>query len=230
MEFDTIDYYEPGQAEIILDELAVKMREALTDKIKYEIEALHKENTSLKEQNKKLTEEAYAVKSKERQLEDKEKHLEYQFYKKKFNEFLQPFLDNIEVYDASHEPHEQEKCEYCNEERKLLFTASNGKTELKICDCAHRKYWWEPKKVSLHKIEFYKKTYDGYTFYGIAHFYNEKDGDRYFKVDLQMLLDEFTDETLELVKKLKYEHRIVFKSQEECQKYCDWKNKEKPNG
>lgn len=225
MEYGDYEYYEPGQAEMIMDEFMGKMREALSDTAKNEIETLRRENEALKESNAKLRKRDGEVSLKARQLEDKEKDLERAFYRKKFNEFLEPFLNNIEVYFASHEPHTQPKCEFCDDERKLIFAANNGKTTVQMCECAQRKYWHEPKKTSLQVIEFYKRDWNGKEFVATAHFDPKSDyDDRYLSAEIRMIVDRFSDETLQMIDSLKYRDKAVFKSQEECQKYCDQLN------
>jgi len=226
MDYDEIEFYEPGQADIILEEYLAKMREALTDRAKYEIERLNRENMDLKEQNKKLRDREGDVKAKARLLEEKEKDLERKFYSKKFADVLQPFMDTTDGFIALQVGHEQPKCEYCDDKRQLLFTASNGSTTLKSCDCDRRKYRFDPVEVSLKVINFYKSTRNGNEFVATAVFdtdnaYNEN---TYFKAETRLIVDTFTDEIPALAKSLKYEYRVVFKSAEECQKYCDWLN------
>lgn len=227
MNYDDCEYYEPTQADMIMDEFIDKMREALTDAAKDEIERLRRENEELKKYNYTLLKREVDIGAKSRQLDEKEKDLERSFYRKKFNEFLQPFLDNIEVYFASHEPHEQPKCEFCNDERKLIFTASNGDVKMEWCKCAHKKYWREPKKATLQAIEFYKRDWNGKEFIATAQFEPTfpHDDDKYLSVNVRMIVEQLSDETLQMIESLEYRRNVVFTSQEECQKYCELLNK-----
>ena len=54
MNFDDVGYYEPSQAEMIMDEFMGKMRDALTYTAKNEIDQLRHKNAQLEEENKKL--------------------------------------------------------------------------------------------------------------------------------------------------------------------------------
>jgi hypothetical protein len=96
------------------------------------------------------------------------------------------------------------------------------------CKCGFGKYWYEPKKTTLQEIDFYKSyNSDDKKFVAVAKFYKD-DGweERYFKVEINMIVENFSDEIPALVNPLKYGYRVVFTSLEECQKYCDWKNRE----
>lgn len=46
---------------------------------------------------------------------------------------------------------------------------------------------------------------------------------------LKKIFDDFTDETKEYHKQKRYGERIAFRSQDACQKYCDWLNEKKEN-
>jgi len=232
MEFDDIGYYEPEQAEIILDEFVGKMRDALTSKARDEIELLRRENDELKDKNKKLREQEFAVKQKERELEEKEKYLERDFLRKKFEDLLQPFLDNVEVFYASHEAHEQPKCGYCDDNRKLLFTAANGQTAFRNCGCNEKKYRYEPKKVRFRIINLYKSSRNGREYVASAEFRkHEYDSAETMIVEPKALIKNYTDDVPEMAKSFNYyDHAVVFTSVEECQKYCDYLNQQKEEG
>jgi len=232
MEFDDTGYYEPEQAEIILDEFVGKMRDALTSKARDEIELLRRENAELKEANKNLRNKENAVKKWAKELEEKEKYLERDFLRKKFEDLLQPFLDNVEVFYASHEAHEQPKCGYCDDKRELLFTAANGQTALRNCGCSEKKYWYEPKKVPLRIVNLYKSNRDGREYVAAAEF----NKDEYYSVKTMIvepkaLIKNYTDDVPEIAKSFNYyDHAVVFTSAEECQKYCDYLNQQKGEG
>jgi hypothetical protein len=226
MDFDDVGYYEPKQADMILDEYMGKMREALTEATKKEIERLKRENEELKEANKILRSEEVKVKYKANKLEEKEKSLERGFYQKKFSEILEPFINNITVYTASMAGHKQEKCSYCDEKGYLTFTAKNGQETNQPCKCQSYIYWYEPVVCELMEISFFKcLSREGRQFIVTGKF--EKDGgddERWFNSERREVIDTFTPVRFELIKIKDYKHRIVFTSQEECQKCCDYLN------
>jgi hypothetical protein len=228
MEFDECGYYEPSQADIILDEFMGKMREALTVTAKNEIEQLRRENAELTDANKKLRQEAVAVNMRSQELERKEKNLECRFYEKKFSEILEPFMNNITVYTASHEGHSQAKCSYCDDEGNLTFTAINGQETRKQCQCRNFIYWYEPIICELRELSLFKYRFsDGNKFIATGKFEKDSgDDERYFKSETRMVLDVFSQEVVGQIK-TDYDKRIVFTSKEECQKYCDWLNAER---
>jgi hypothetical protein len=219
--------YEPEQAEMLVNEFMGKMREALTETAKNEIEQLRQKNEVLNGTVNRLKQEAIAVKQKARELEEKEKSLEYRFYEKKFSEILEPFMKDIEVYTASHEGHKQDKCSYCDDEGNLVFTAINGQETIRPCKCRDRIYWYEPLLSRLREFTLYKyRNCDGKKFIATGKFdKNNDDDERYFKAEVFMVIDKFSEETLKL--RGGYEYKLVFPSKDECQKYCDWLNTEK---
>jgi FtsZ-binding cell division protein ZapB len=228
MDFDDIGYYEPDQAEIILDEFAEKMRGVLAGKVRDEIELLRRQNDDMKGKNEKLREQQKAVERKAKELEEEKKDLERNFYRAKFSDVLKPYLDNDEYFIVSYVSHVGPKCAYCNDERKLLFTAVNGKTILQNCDCNTHEYWYEPVKAILGIITLYKSNRDGREFGVSADF--EKDVDystNRMRAEPRMIVKNYTDDVPEIAKTLKYEQSIVFTSAEECQKYCDYLNQQK---
>jgi FtsZ-binding cell division protein ZapB len=228
MEFDECGYYEPSQADIILDEFTGKMREALTETAKNEIERLRRENAELKDANKKLRQEAVAVNMRSQELERKEKNLECRFYEKKFSEILEPLMNNITVYMASHEGHSQAKCSYCDDEGKLTFKAPDGQETRQYCKCRSYIYWYEPIVCELREISLFKyRRCDNKKFIATGKFERDSgDDERFFKSETRMVLEVFSQEVVEQIK-TDYNHRIVFTSKAECQKYCDWLNAER---
>jgi hypothetical protein len=230
MNFDDVGYYEPEQAGMILDEYMGKMREALTEAAKNEIERLRRKNKELSEANKKLCLEAANVREKARELQEKEKYLEAWFYQKKFSEILEPFMNNITVYMASDVRHDQKKCSYCDDDGYLIFTAKNGQETRSPCECQRSVYWYEPVVCELKEISLYKyQNCDGKTFIATGKFArDDRDDDRFFNTDTHQVLDTFSpEEYMELKKSTVYDRRIVFTSKEECQKCCDWLNAER---
>jgi len=231
MEFDDTGYYEPSQAEIIVDEFMGKMRKALTDTAKNEIEQLKSENARLEKENKFLRELSKNVNAKARELEEREKSLEREFYWKKFSGVIEPFMKNITAFYASDEGHEQEKCPYCNDERDLVYTANNGKTTTRPCECSGRKYLYEPKICDLRELSFCKNDcWEDRGLIVTAKYEKDRDScrdDRFFKAEMRMVIDVFSPEIVDVLKKKSWDYKVVFTSKDECQKYCDWLNAER---
>ena len=68
-------YYEPTLADEIMFEYQQKMKDALLESVKFQIENIKQENIDLKEENKTLLNKQHQVAIKERELLEKEKNI-----------------------------------------------------------------------------------------------------------------------------------------------------------
>lgn len=95
-------------------------------------------------------------------------------------------------------------------------------------------------EISLVLVDYAELTTD-------AWFGNNLQTERYYRLDetyqstgsgrwgdyssaefgIQFVYDKFCDDTIEKYEQLNYGKHIGFTSKEECQKYCDWLNKQK---
>jgi len=215
-------YYEPTLADEIFVEYLHRMKDALSESAKYQIEKIKLENEELKEENKKLKDNQHQVAIKERELLEKEKTLERQFYRKKFSELLKPFTDNYSGYYANSTYKKVNKCNKCDGERKVIYTSPYGDEIKKDCSCNRRYELYEPEHSVIEVLSLWKSNdYDNK--FGITPKYQNKSEDdyRWSKLEFTHFVDVF-DETI--VNDLR-KYDTLFKSKEECQKYCDWLNK-----
>jgi hypothetical protein len=220
--YDEEPYYEPTVADEIFMEYQAKLKDVLKESIKLDIENIKSENTRLKEENKKLRDKNYKVEAKEIQLADKEKNLEYSFYKKKFSEILKPFEEHYSGYYADHTYKMKRKCNQCDENRQITYTAPNGDTVKKDCSCKKNYSYYVPKSSVITVIDFHKS--DGYSKreFGMTPKYENKDDDyRWSSFKFTQFIDAFDESIAE---EIKYRDTL-FSSKEECKKFCDWLNK-----
>lgn len=228
-------YYEPSAADIFFDEIKDKFREYLTDDVKYELERLTKENENLKDRNSKLSDENYKLNVEKRNAEwSKEsirKEVENEFYSKAIDEVFAPYIENVDVYYAENIPHEQPKCELCDNERSLVHEFPNHKIAKTACDCSKLIYYYEPKIATVGTLQYRVKPsrYNSERKYYVDKYkvYNpDSRYDDYGYADFKILhiVDVFDDDTIDLRNTLSYGEKIGFKTEEECQKYCNWLN------
>ena len=214
-------YYEPSIADEIFAEYLNKMKNALTESTKYQIEKIKIENEELKEENKRLHEKQHQVAVKERELLEKEKTLEKEFYRKKFSELLKPFTDNYEGYYANSTYKKVNKCEKCDDERKIIYTSLYGEEIKRDCLCNTRYELYEPQHTIIEVLGLWKSNEYNSKF-GITPKYENKDDDyKWGKLEFAHFVDAFDENDVYEIKK----HDTLFKSKEECQKYCDYLNK-----
>jgi len=240
MDYDDYEnYYEPSEVDQLIEEFRDKIREHLLPNIQEEIDRLNKENNELRIKFNEYKNKESELNSKERNLKYKEDNLkrevEREFYASNIGDTLKDYIDNSEVWFADSKGFSQDKCSLCNDKRKLVANFSNGKTTEISCDCSKIISKYVPEISELSTIKFSKrdsqyqserefylwKTFvpSGKSSYYDNHSYND------FK--LCQIVDEFNDTTKELDKDRKYDTKIGFKTKAECQKYCDWLNRDK---
>jgi len=133
------------------------------------------------------------------------------------------------AYTANNKGFPQPKCEFCDDERRITYTAANGSILLKQrCDCDGYKYHYTPEEVMLQKINFFKTDWHKGEFTATAK-YSPKmfDEGKNFNVNITFMIEKFTEDTQNIIDSTGYNRHAVFTTFEECQKYCDWKNIQK---
>ena len=110
----------------------------------------------------------------------------------------------------------------------------NGEVSTKKCDCDTPDYWYEPQEthITMLKYKIRNSNYPSERRYSLERSYNPSKSSyyndySYSDFGVQFIYDEFCDDVIEKRKELGYGKRIGFKTKEECQKYCDWLNKNK---
>jgi len=242
MNYDDYDYetqYEPSEVDQLVEEFRDKIREHLLPNIQEEIDRLNKENIELRQKYNEYKTKESELSNKERDLKYKEDNLkrevEREFYASNIGDTLKDYIENAEVWFADSKGFQQDKCHLCNDKRKLVAEFPGGKTTEINCDCSRIISKYVPEISELSTIRFSKrdsqyqserkfylwKTFvpSGKSSYYDDHSYND------FK--LCQIVDEFNDSTKELHEDKKWDTKIGFKIKEECQKYCDWLNRDK---
>lgn len=112
-----------------------------------------------------------------------------------------------------------EKCDKCDDDRKIHFYSPQGKEYKEDCQCAKYYYKYLPKEATISKMYVRKKNFSSDS---KADFYN-----RYYEVeeeddtDIYSLASEvYASSDFDYAKVNSY--RAVFLNEEDCAKYCDW--------
>ena len=231
-------YWEPSEADELFDELKSKLIDSAKTSIKSDMESLKSRNEYLESRNKELEKKAYEVEQKERDLQYKADNLrrevEKEFYKTAIEDVLKNALEESALWFAHNTPHTKPKCNKCNENREWVLKWPNGEISTKKCDCDTPDYWYEPQEthITMLKYKIRNSNYPSERRYSLERSYNPStssyyDNYSYSDFGIQFVYDEFCDDVIEKRKELGYGKRIGFKTKEECQKYCDWLNKNK---
>lgn len=221
------NYYDPTPADEIFAEAMSKLKEALKESVKTNIEYIQEENKRLKEENKSLRNKSYEVDNKKRQLEQKEKDLERTFYKSKFSELLKPLEENMVVWYSDYEYKKIKKCKLCDDNRKIIFVLPQGKTIKQKCECDKDYRYYKPKKTTMSVIAMGKSyDYSNSKFVATPKYHNNRDDDgRWCEFKMNEIIQTFNIDEID-----NYDtYNTGFESKEECKKYCDYLNNKEKN-
>ena len=211
-------YYEPSQADELLMEYQEKMKSALLETVKYQIESYEKENDILKAENQKLKDNEHKVRDRERKLEYEKSDLMRQVKRERLSELMKDF--KVIMYQAGSKGVKLPKCDKCNDNREIEFKSPTGKKMKESCKCNINKTVYIPEeyictefkvdqdngnKMLMWYKEHHEKDYD---YYG-------EDSSNYCRV---IYSEEMNFEDLEC-------YHTYFKTKEECKKYCKWLDK-----
>lgn len=230
--------WEPSEADELFDEIKSKLVDAAKNSLKNDIESLKSRNEYLEKRNKELEDKAWEVSQKESNLEYKAQNLrrevEREFYKTAIDDLFKDILEKSQLWFADNKPHEKPKCDKCNADRNWILTWPDGTTSSKQCTCAVPDYWYEPEETWIDYIRYTVKdsNYQSERYYRLDCKYQCTGKSRYNDYSygdfgIQFVYNKFCDDVIEKHNQLSYCKHIGFTSKEECQKYCDWLNKQK---
>lgn len=208
MNYDEPNYYEPTQADEIINEAKEKLEAILKDSVKQEMKTLNETNNRLiktidriERQNIKLIEEnAELIRKAERS---------------KFDALgLLMGERQIEMWGVGLVYHDLPKCDKCNEKRVIPYVLPSGKPAEEKCSCSIRKGVYEPIKSICYEM---KKHSNDKSLMMWFKKYSEKedvytDGRAINNVWNGELYNEITT------------YEWLFKTKQEAKSYCDYLN------
>ena len=227
MYYDYDFWQEPSEFEMQIEEFKDTLRNEVKDEIKKKIESLENELATLKEfrdeKNKFINEYEAKIREIKREADTvkrEAKESEEKWKKARLHQLLGDYLTVGWRVDYKYEY--GEKCDKCDDERKIHFTSPQGKEYTEDCQCAKRHYKYFPKEATLSKIYVKKKNFR-WDDKGETDFYNRyyivENDDDYDKYSSSNTVYEHGD--IDFTKVNSY--YAVFLNEEDCQKYCDWK-------
>lgn len=231
MYYDYEDFWaEPSEFEQQIEEFKAALRSSVKDEIKEKIASLEKELAELKEfrdeKNEFIREHEAKIREVRREADATmraAKESEEKWKKARLHQLLGDYLTVGWKVGSSWEY--GEKCDKCDDDRKIHFTSPQGKEYKEDCRCAVRYYRYFPKEATLSKIYVRKKNFR-WGDKGETDFYN-----RYYTVEedgeydcYELTNDIYTSSDINYEEVNQY--RAVFLNEEDCQKYCDWKTEQ----
>lgn len=175
------------------------------------MEALRKENESLREFRDKKDYYEREVKKTIDKYERKMQDAEMSANRKRLKDLLALF--SVTGYRPKVDFIQGPKCEKCDDNRKIHFRSPSGRAMKEDCTCAKGTYIHSPKEVTL--VSFYAVNELDNVYFERTD--EDKDYDRY---DMCAELWDKDKKPFEEINA----YRVVFLKKEDCQKYCDWKN------
>ena len=226
------DYWnEPSEFDQQIEEFKDSLRASIKDEIKEKIESLEKELAELKEfkdeKDKfihKYENEINKIKNEADVVVRDAKNSEKKWKKARLHELLGDCL--MVGWRVGHSSEYGEKCDKCDDNRKIHFTSPQGREYTEDCQCAKRHYKYFPKEAVLAKFYVRKKNFFGGN--------DEKSNfyDRYYTVKEHDDCDcyDFSDDVYPSLTNVDYKtitpYYAVFLNKEDCKKFCDWKNEQ----
>ena len=231
MYYDYDDYFrEPSEFEIQVEEFKDSLRNAVKDEIKEKIESLEKELAELKEfrdeRNKFVREYESKILEMQRDVSNTKKIAAESEDKWKKARLYQLLGDYLTVgWKVGYKWEYGEKCDKCDDDRKIHFVSPQGNKYTEDCQCAKRYYRYFPEEATLSKIYVRKKNFS-WDDKGETDFYN-----RYYTVEREEDDDyDLYESTSDVYKhgdidfkKVNSYVDVAIANEEDCQKYCDWK-------
>lgn len=214
------EYYEPTIADELLMEYQEKMKGALLETVKNKFDAIEKENSELKEKNTKLKKKVEEIDNMKRQLEFEKKNLKSEVRRERLSLLMKDF--QVIMYRVTSENKYPDKCSNCDDNRIIKFLSPSGKECKESCSCGIGKTYYLPQEVIA--TEF-KLNNDGNKFRIWYKEHNCDDYD-YYSGPSPRYCNNIYNENMKY-EEIESHYDLFFKTEEECKKYCDWKNSEK---
>lgn len=212
------EYYEPEEIEFIMDEYKERLSKILKDSAKEEIESILKRNDILNKENETLRDKVKSIERRERDLKFKEETLERDIRRKYFSEIMKDF--NTVLYSSKSNSRYIKKCDKCDDHRNLHFKTPLGNDATEYCLCKKSVYIYAPVEHLCTAFKVNRR--DG----GVFMWYKrneEKSEDEYFSYGGSDVLKTIWNESMNYNDSLCHPG-IYFKTEMDCQKYCDWLN------
>lgn len=215
--FDEQELYEPTLTDEIMHEFAQKMNAALIDTAKSKIDQVFNKNAQLEREKAKLLETISSLRSELSLLTRERREIERELRAESVEKMIAGMA--AVAWAPSKVREEKDKCNKCDSKRNRPFTSPLGKKMVEKCECAEWWYTWKPVECELYN--FYVGKNKQRTYFRYRH--DPRYDGEFEKVSVTELCDNIDFDSKELG------HNPIFESIENCQAYCDWKNRKKGN-
>lgn len=232
MYYDYDAYWaEPSEFDQQVEEFKDTLRNSVKDEIKEKIAFLEKELEEVKEfrdEKKKFIQEYESkineMKNKVDSVKRDVKESEEKWKKARLYQLLGDYL--TVGWKIGYAFEYGEKCDKCDKDRRIHFTSPQGREYTEECQCAKGHYKYFPKEATLSKFYVRKKNFP-WSDDGKVDYYNRcytvTDCDDFDRYESTECVYTHSDDIDYMKVNAYYD---VFLNEEDCQKFCDWKNKQ----
>ena len=210
-------YYETSEFEMQIDEFKESLRKSVKKEFQEEMERLRKENESLQDFKEQKDDIEREHQNALRNLENDKQVFEREIKSKRLVDLLGDF--SFKAWAPESKRVEVSKCDACDDGRYIHYKTPSGKDAREECSvCGGRKYVYEPAEVKMFRFTQSKSKYsDDYHIWAYFSLKNNSDSD-----DFCECRNIYDGSPFEKVSR----YDLAFRSESECQRYCDWLNEE----
>lgn len=210
MYYDYEFYDEPNEFEIMINDFKQSITKSVKKEIVDEMESLKKENEKLQNIKKNYNNILNEYRKKEKELEHEKEQLENKIRKERMSELLlfHALMKNFEVvlYQPDIDYKILPKCNKCDDNRRIYYT---------------RELYYVPRKSMCSQFNIEDGKFQAW--YTLRTF----EGREYYEYTTSTHISKLYDGETDYEKFRNNKTSVLFRDEEECQKYCDWLNKNK---
>lgn len=211
-------YHEPSEFEMKMDELKRSLLDSVREEYVTEMDLLRKENEELQEVKKNMEQIKREYSDKKQELNFERQKLLSVLRRERLSALFKD-SENI-MFKPTSTGTKLPKCEKCNSKRQITYKTPLGKDAYEMCDCNKSKYEYQPSEYIAIEMRIDRNKTGMTAFYKLKP--QSNDDDDYLSYQSSTLLEVIYNEGM------KYEDltksRTFFRTEEECQKYCDYLN------
>jgi hypothetical protein len=203
---------EQTEAEKLFNELKVIALQSVKAEIKEELERLRADNKELKAVRSNWRAMQQEHKDALHSLEMAKRNAASEAKQKRFKEMMGDF--EVAMYTVGYKYVEKPKCDKCNEHRRINYFTPRGKPTYERCECSEKPTIYVPNQSVLYEMNsrygnfWYRSYEDGY--------------DGMVLESSELKKEVYTNQPFEGLTR----PQTVFRSEEDCQAYCDWLNEQ----
>ncbi|WP_342025760.1 hypothetical protein AADC60_24670 [Cytobacillus pseudoceanisediminis] len=207
-------YHEPSEFDIQVDHFKESLMKSVKEDFLSEMERLKKENENLQDVKDNFNGIVRDYENKKQQLESEYQTLKRNVRRERLVELMKDH--KVILYKAYSKKERPPKCDKCDKYRRIAYITPLGKKASEDCLCNEGKTVYYPKEYILYE---FKLNSNGNS---MTAWYRQYSDDRDGFTDSSIHAEDIysTEKKFEDLK----QYSTFFKTEEECQAYCDYLN------